>query len=193
MSRLPEFDRTEVLTKALNLFWSDGYNATSVSKLIEVMGINRSSLYATFHNKDTLFSEAITHYAKSREGLHSSTLESIEDPVLAIRAFYYRKFIDDDVVLSNGCLLFNTVSELRNTMPEIASDASEHLFEVRALLLNRLTEARDKEMIDTHHDLNAQADYLLAMIAGLRALSKMGSDRSALQKVIDTTIDGLLV
>ena len=41
MSRLREFDRTDVVTKALNLFWSDGYNASSISKLIDVMGINR--------------------------------------------------------------------------------------------------------------------------------------------------------
>ncbi len=193
MSRLREFDRNEVVTKALDLFWSDGYNASSISKLIAVMGINRSSLYATFGNKDNLFSEAMACYARSREGLHSSTLIGIEDPIQAIRSFYYSKFINEDVSLSNGCLLFNTVSELSNTSPEIASEAGEYLREVRELFVNRLIEARDKGMIDEKKDIDAQADYLLAMISGLRSLSKMGSDRSALKKVIDTTLDSLVL
>ncbi len=193
MSRLREFDRNDVVTKALDLFWSDGYNASSISKLIAVMGINRSSLYATFGSKDNLFSEAMACYAKRRKDLHSSTLNGIEDPLQAIRVFYYRKFLGEDVNLSNGCLLFNTVSELSNTSPGIANEAGDYLLEVRELFLNRLIEARDKGLIDEKKDVDAQADYLLAMIAGLRSLSKMGSGRHALQKVIDTTLDSLVL
>lgn len=193
MSRLREFDRNEVVTKALDLFWSDGYNASSISKLIAVMGINRSSLYATFGSKDNLFLEAMACYAQRRKDLHSATLNGIEDPLQAIRVFYYRKFLGEDVDLSNGCLLFNTVSELNNTSPGIANEAGDYLLEVRELFLNRLIEARDKGMIDEKKDIDALADYLLAMIAGLRSLSKMGSDRHALQKVIDTTLDSLVL
>jgi TetR/AcrR family transcriptional repressor of nem operon len=189
VSRVREFDRTDVVNKALNLFWSDGYNASSISKLIDVMGINRGSLYATFHSKASLFSEAMTSFKDSSWDFDSLRLVGIEDPLEDIRGFYYSKFLNDSETILNGCLLFNTVSELSNTLPEVAGEARDHLLELRSLFLKRLTEARDSGMIDKEKDLDVQADYLLAMIAGLRTLSKMGFDRVSLKKMIDTTVD----
>jgi TetR/AcrR family transcriptional repressor of nem operon len=191
VSRLREFDRTDVVAKALNLFWSDGYNASSISKLIDVMGINRGSLHATFHNKATLFSEAMTSFAKSSWDFDSARLMGVDDPLQDIRSFYYSKFLSDGETITNGCLLFNTVSELSNTLPEVADEARDHLLELRTLFLQRLTEARDSEMIHKEKDLDVQADYLLAMIAGLRTLSKMDFDRASLKKIIDTMVDEL--
>jgi TetR/AcrR family transcriptional repressor of nem operon len=191
VSRLREFDRADVVTKALNLFWSDGYNASSISKLIDVMGINRGSLYATFRNKASLFSEAMSNFTKSSWDFDSAKMVGIDDPLQDIRGFYYSIFLSDGETISNGCLLFNTVSELSNTLPEVAVEARDHLLELKALFLNRLTDARDNGMIDMEKDLDVQADYLLAMMAGLHTLSKMDFDRASLKKVIDTTMDGL--
>lgn len=189
MSRVREFDRTDVVNKALNLFWSDGYNASSISKLIDVMGINRGSLYATFHSKARLFSEAMISFKNSSWDLDSLRLVGIDDPLEDIRGFYYSKFLNDSETILNGCLLFNTVSELSNTLPVVAGEARDHLLELKTLFLKRLTEARNSGMIDKKKDLDVQADYLLAMIAGLRTLSKMGFDRASLKKMIDTTVD----
>lgn len=191
MPRLPEFDRTEVLDKALGLFWSNGYESSSISKLLDVMNINRGSLYSAFGDKRSLFQEVMGHYAKSLEGLISSTLIDIEDPLQALQAFYYGAFLaDDEERLSKGCLLFNTISELSGTMPELADEAGAYLFQVRELFLKRLLEARDKSMIDEGKNLEVQADYLLAMLSGLRTLCKMGFDRAVLKQVIDTALDG---
>ena len=57
-----EFDRDEVLERAINLFWSRGYEATSVSDLTEAMGITPPSLYSAFGDKKRLFLEAVDRY-----------------------------------------------------------------------------------------------------------------------------------
>ena len=75
-------------------------------------------------------------------------------------------------------------------MPELADEAGAYLFQVRELFLKRLLEARDKSMIDEGKNLEVQADYLLAMLSGLRTLCKMGFDRAVLKQVIDTALDG---
>ena len=49
--RPQEFDRETALGKAMDLFWSQGYEATGMRALTEHMGISRQSLYNTFGDK----------------------------------------------------------------------------------------------------------------------------------------------
>lgn len=55
MGRSREFDENVVLQKAMELFWKQGYEKTSLNDLVEHMGIHRRSLYDTFGDKHTLF------------------------------------------------------------------------------------------------------------------------------------------
>ncbi len=48
MPRVKLFNDQEVLTKAMNLFWKQGYSATSIKNLTSHLGMDRASLYDTF-------------------------------------------------------------------------------------------------------------------------------------------------
>jgi TetR/AcrR family transcriptional repressor of nem operon len=61
-----EFERDEALDKAMDLFWSQGYEATRVAQLCAHMGVGRQSLYNTFGDKESLFTEALTRYKQLR-------------------------------------------------------------------------------------------------------------------------------
>ena len=58
MARSKEFEENEVLDKAMRLFWEQGYEKTSMTDLVEHMGIHRRSLYDTFGDKHTAVSES---------------------------------------------------------------------------------------------------------------------------------------
>ena len=62
MPRRKEFDREEVLLKAMMVFRDKGYAATSMQDLVRRMGINRFSLYQTFKSKHELFVQALHAY-----------------------------------------------------------------------------------------------------------------------------------
>src|SRR5262245_18775572 len=47
----------------MGVFWSKGYEGTSLSDLTEAMGINRPSLYAAFGDKEALFRKVLDRYA----------------------------------------------------------------------------------------------------------------------------------
>ena len=185
MPRPPQFDRNEALNKALDLFWSDGYEASSISKLLDTMDLNRGSLYSTFRDKRSLFELAMAQYVQNLSELTDRTLVKIPDPLEALREFFYQAFIGGDGKKANGCLLFNTITELTNTMPAIANEASDYLLEVRELFLKRLIEAKNKNMLNEDKDVDAQANFLLGVLAGFRVLCKMNFDANALKEVID--------
>ncbi len=62
MARPREFERDVVLDRAMQVFWSRGYEATSIQHLVDRMGIQRGSLYDTFGDKRALFFAAINRY-----------------------------------------------------------------------------------------------------------------------------------
>src|SRR6267378_420333 len=62
MARHKEFDRDETLQKAMEVFWSRGYEAASIQDLVTHMGINRQSLYDTFGDKHALYLLALDRY-----------------------------------------------------------------------------------------------------------------------------------
>src|SRR5258708_33993834 len=56
------FDREVALDRALRLFWTQGFEGTSISDLTDALDINPPSLYAAFGSKEELFREALGLY-----------------------------------------------------------------------------------------------------------------------------------
>src|SRR5579864_5724648 len=74
LGRPRAFCEVEALDAAMRVFWQKGYEGASLDDLTEAMAINRSSLYATFGDKEQLFKMAIAHYA---EGPAAYVLQSL--------------------------------------------------------------------------------------------------------------------
>lgn len=63
MPRTARFDRQIALDKAVELFWSRGYYASSMKHIEKALDMRPGSLYATFGSKSGLFTEALQAYA----------------------------------------------------------------------------------------------------------------------------------
>tara|TARA_B110001454_G_C12723218_1_gene435909 strand:+ start:24272 stop:24817 length:546 start_codon:yes stop_codon:yes gene_type:complete len=62
MGRKKNFEREDVLDKALSLFWKKGFAETSVQDLEKITGVNKSGLYSEFKDKDDLYACALKQY-----------------------------------------------------------------------------------------------------------------------------------
>src|SRR5271154_20593 len=71
-----EFDREQGLQKAMQLFWSLGYDSTSMADLRAGLGIAQASLYAAFGSKEQLFREAVDRYRRTTGFSTTRALES---------------------------------------------------------------------------------------------------------------------
>ncbi len=189
MARPLEFDKAVALDAAMDQFWREGYEASSIQKLLDVMGINRGSLYASFGDKETLFRAAVKRYESIVDNHTACTLESIEDPIEAIYQFLTERYQHDSrKQLTKGCLLINTLSELAHTEPKLAKLVARKQKAVEKAMSQRLKEARSKGLIRKSTDCDALAGFLQVVMGGLSVRSKQNPDKKELLTIIDTAM-----
>src|SRR4029077_18297143 len=118
MARPREFVETTVLEAAMNCFWAQGFEQTSVRELAERMGITGASLYNAFGDKRSLYRQAFIHYTPQKGRDRVARRETLP-PALAIRTFF------DEIIERSvgdgqrrGCMLVNAALELAPYDPE---------------------------------------------------------------------------
>jgi AcrR family transcriptional regulator len=64
MPRRPSYDRDDLIARARDLFWAQGWAGTSMKDLENVLGLKPGSFYAAFGSKDALYGLARDLYAQ---------------------------------------------------------------------------------------------------------------------------------
>src|SRR2546430_189175 len=126
VGRPKEFERDEVLATARDVFWARGYDGTSLDDLTDAMDIGRSSLYAEFGDKHSLFIEALDRYRLERLAQITEALDaapSVRGGIAAVfRGTVSALWADDE---RRGCLLVNSTAELAGSDPAVAAGAAD--------------------------------------------------------------------
>jgi TetR/AcrR family transcriptional repressor of nem operon len=127
MSRPIEFDRSKALDKAVALFWRKGYQATSLTDLLAATQIGRSSFYAAFTDKRSLFLTCMDVFA-ARTGDLLEHARATKPPLDVLEDFFQGKFFGGRESRRNwGCMLVNSVLEMAGVDEGIVARASAHL------------------------------------------------------------------
>ena len=185
MPRPKSFDVDDVLDRAVDLFWVNGYAATSMEDLVNHLGINRGSLYSTFGSKQELYERALDRYATvGRDWLAAM----LSDPAIALRDTITTILTSSaETTDHRGCLLVNTAME-RNATDDRSLDLTSNALNVRRAILAAAFESRRNELANGVTPDRA-ADLVLVAAQGLRVVdttaSKIGAD-STIQNVLDT-------
>lgn len=110
MPRPRGFDETHVIDRAMELFWTKGYEATSVSDITAELGVHPGSLYRTFCDKHALFLRALGRYRDTQARALAPALLAGGPVLLRIRAVMIG-FIELAARQEQprGCLAANTV------------------------------------------------------------------------------------
>ena len=108
-----EFDADDVLERAVQLFWEQGYEATSVSDIVVATGLNKSSLYNAFGSKEELFSRALQRYVDMRTTMLAHILVQGSAGLDDVHALF--DFVELEMASPGGhrgCLAVNSSTEL---------------------------------------------------------------------------------
>jgi TetR/AcrR family transcriptional repressor of nem operon len=177
VARTKEFDPDAALQSALELFWRRGYEATSMSDLVEHLGIGRASIYATFGNKHELYMKALERYQEQLPDLLGEL--SQPGPVLpAVRALV-RRYADEataENLRMSGCFITNTAAELAPHDPAAARQVERNWDQLETVLHSALVRARAQGELGEGRDPLALARMLLVLLQGLKVVGKASPD-----------------
>lgn len=184
MGRPREFDEAAVVDAAMDCFWRDGYEATSVRDLATRMGITATSLYNAFGDKRSLFREVLRRYAERSTRERIVRLESALPPKEAVRTFLgeiVERSIDGD---RRGCLLVNTALEIAPHDSELGAEVAARFEEIEAFFRRTITAAQAEGSVPSNRDASDLAHMLLGVTLGLRVLARMNPQRELLEGVV---------
>ncbi|WP_158884159.1 TetR/AcrR family transcriptional regulator [Amycolatopsis anabasis] len=191
MARPREFDEERAVERAMQAFWSSGYERTSTQELCAATGLGRSSIYNTFTSKHELFRKSLRHYCDTATG---AWVELLDGPGTARERLHrmLARVIDDEVEnQSRGCLVVNTIAELGGRDPEIGAilraDTDRLIAAIGACIRSG---QRDGE-IDRGKDARALAQFVHCQIGGIRMISRNGADRTTMTNVAEIALSAL--
>ncbi len=186
MPKVELFNRIEVMEKATNLFWRNGYEATSLSDLTQELGIGKGSFYNSFGSKRELFDSCLSMYREGGIAVIEQVLNSEKDPILGIKKFL--DFQAENLLLdpySKGCMLANTAAELARD-----KEISIFLLENNQILKSKIV----KYLSDTSLSSQAEAigDAILIYTTGVTIISKFMKDLERLKASNELFIKSLV-
>jgi TetR/AcrR family transcriptional repressor of nem operon len=192
MARHKEFDRDEALQRAMEVFWSRGYEAASVGDLVKHMGINRQSLYDTFGDKHSLYLQALDRYREVEGGKMYGVLEGPGPVKRALRQLF-TSVIEGahEEGARRGCFVGNAMSELAGRCRATAEKTCGSMAAAEDALYRALVRGRKAGEIKGGRDLRAVARFLYGSLQGLQLMSKATADRKTLEDVVRVTLSVL--
>lgn len=190
MSRRPakQFDPDQALHQAMTVFWAKGYVGSSLSDLLEAMGISRKSLYDTFGSKRALFIRALDLYAEQIIGDFVDLLNAGGSPLINLQRALEHIADANDNTVSSGCLIGVGMSQFRSDDPEISAILHNHLqtFENACYrVLDRVFKVEERNPQTNSRDL---ARMLTATAQGLMLIRRTNENPEISRSIIRATI-----
>lgn len=193
LGRPRDFDETEVLAQATDLFWRQGYDSTSLCDLLDHMGISRQSLYNTFGGKEQLFQRAIEHYVETRMAPALAGMEAPDADLRTIERHFDLMARETTApgAPRKGCLMVNTLVEMANQDSAVAVEMKRFAARLEKALLHALRGAEQAGQLKADLVLRDAAKFLATAIHGMMVVCKAGASRKQQEASAQFALDAV--
>ncbi len=182
------FDVDDTLRKAGETFWSHGYEATSMTTLLDAMGIQKGSFYDTYGSKRDAYLSALEQYSNERFAMFQDIADGLS-PVEGLRAQV--EAIYDECAGSEGhrgCMMINCALELAHSDTG-AQRIVQRAFETHeGMFAARIREGQERGDIDASVDASSTARAMLALVMGMRVYARSGATPATIRTLADEAL-----
>ncbi|MBF6466617.1 TetR/AcrR family transcriptional regulator [Nocardia beijingensis] len=183
------FDRDAALDQAMRLFWTRGYEATSIGDLTAAMGIGAPSLYAAFGDKKTLFAEVVATFGARYGGFVARALAEEDTARAAVRRILREaatEYTRPDC--PHGCLVISAgVNTTSAEVAELLRDMRNRNIDTFAA---RIQADIDAGLLPDHLDARTLARYVGTVMQGMSQAARDGASRAELDGVAELALRG---
>lgn len=188
MGRSKEFEENEVLQKAMELFWQQGYEKTSMSDLVEHMGINRKSIYDTFSDKHSLYLKVIERYGEFITAKYKS------ETLRAKTSYQAIQYIFDYIIEGNddkhyGCLFVNAATEFGPWDQEVLKKTEDAFSQAENSITEIIKQGQENGELSRKYDNELLGEILHNAFLGLRVLVKTSASKEKMHNIAKFYLD----
>ena len=190
MPRGKTFDPGSKLDVAVDLFWRRGVDATGVQDIVEALGVNRGSLYATYGDKEQLWRATLSRYCDLLYGQLLAVLAE-EGPLVPRLRGLLEALADPGTGRPRGCLIVNAITERLPRDVGTQEIVDHQASRVEGALVEAFRAAGTAGEIGSCWSTRQLARFVVATVQGLYVLDRAGASREAMGDVIDVAMSAL--
>jgi AcrR family transcriptional regulator len=188
LGRPREFDLDKALDQALEVFWRNGYEGSSIADLTDAMGINPPSLYAAFGNKEGLFRKVVDRYVERYAGFWdvaraAPTARQMVEHLLHASADFLTEEGNP-----RGCLFVRGAMACSEAADKVRDELVTRRATGEVMMRERLERAISEGEIPPELDPADYARYIMTVLEGMSVQAAGGASRADLHKVADLTL-----
>ncbi|MEV6773157.1 TetR/AcrR family transcriptional regulator [Nocardia sp. NPDC051030] len=190
MGRPRQFDESSLLDAATELFWSKGFDNTSVEDVSRATGVGNGSVYSAYGNKRGLFLAAFERYCDRRARFVRETITAAPGSARSAVHALFRAVIEDCAAQPGrrGCLMLNSIAQLAGHIPEVVTLGARTTTAMELSVADRLRTAAGG--LDEAALATLSANIVMAS-QGLIQLSRLGIPAERLQEIAEVSADVL--
>lgn len=192
MPRRKQFEPEAALQRAMELFWEKGYESTSIQDLLDGLGINRFSLYATFTGKRELFGSALDRYLEEQVAPQVREMWEGREGFGAIRRYF-------EALLARatgpagwwGCLMVNTAVEMAPRDRGAARQVKAFMETMEEAFYRALVRARKAGEVQSVMPARLLAQFLTGTVLSLQVLARTRAPLRELKRQVELALSVL--
>lgn len=168
----------------MQVFWRQGFQGASLEDLLLGMGIGRSSFYAAFGNKQSLFQEALHHYGDVMMAGLLRDLATAPTGRAFIEAVLLMPATEASEHEPRGCLLMNSAAEFGMREEMICRDVQQSLQRFEGLFAEAIRHGQNDGSIARSADPDALGRFLSSSLGGMRTMARGGTSAERLRAMV---------
>lgn len=188
-----KFDPDTALSRAVEIFWINGYAGTSLDMLAAATGMNRPSLYAAFGDKKSIYIKALLRFQADLRGRLVAALADRET-----LADWLSGYLDTSIDMyvsgaaQRGCFAICTALVEAPGDPDIKAELGAALARIDQAVEARLVRARAEGELPASADPAALTRLFAAVIHSIAVRARAGASPDELQVIARQAVAALL-
>ncbi|MDP2206384.1 MAG: TetR/AcrR family transcriptional regulator [Alphaproteobacteria bacterium] len=192
MGRKLEFCREKALHTAMENFWAQGYEHTSMRDLAAKLGLHLGSVYNALGDKEKVFESALRLHFDAYVMPDMERLTSAENPLGAMETLMTRVVEEcGGEIATPGCFIINSLLEITRINDNISALLRGYMQTMEESFTICLRRAQDMGQIRADAEPAELARFFMGALFSLRTMGKLKAGPQHLKDIKTCTLRAL--